>query len=62
MWEFYAEPVIGPLYTAAVNEYRNSHHEKSLELLLLANKLDPNDTNLLTPQAQAGGRAPHSKE
>ncbi len=48
LWEFYAKPVTGPLYTAAVNEYRNSHYEESLELLHRAYKIDPNDTSVLT--------------
>ena len=48
LWEFYAKPVTGPLYTAAVNEYRNGHYEKSLELLQRAYKIDPNDTSVLT--------------
>src|SRR5579859_3099036 len=48
LWEFYAKPVTGPLYTAAVNEYSNGHYEKSLELLHRAYKIDPNNTSVLT--------------
>lgn len=48
LWEFYAKPVNGPLYTAAVNEYRNGHYEKLLELLHRTYKPDPNDTSVLT--------------
>ncbi|HET7102322.1 MAG TPA: tetratricopeptide repeat protein, partial [Terriglobia bacterium] len=48
LWEFYAKPVTGPLYTAAVNEYQNGHYEKSSELLHRAYKIDPNDTSVLT--------------
>jgi len=48
LWEFYAKPVTGPLYTAAVNEYRNGQYGKSLELLHRAYKIDPNDTSVLT--------------
>jgi tetratricopeptide (TPR) repeat protein len=48
LWEFYGKPVTGPLYTAAVNEYRNGHTKNSLELLKRAYKIDPNDTSVLT--------------
>ncbi len=48
LWEFYVKPVSGPLYTAAVSEYRDGHYEKSLELLHRAYKIDPNDTSVLT--------------
>lgn len=48
LWEFYAKPVTGPLYTGAVNEYRNGHYKKSLGLLHRAYKIDPNDTSVLT--------------
>ncbi len=48
LWEFYAKPVSGPLYTAAVNEYRNNNYEKSLRLLHRAYEIDPNDTSVLT--------------
>lgn len=48
LWEFYVKPVSGPLYTAAVNEYRNGHYEKSLGLLRRAYEIDPNDTSVLT--------------
>lgn len=47
-WEFYAKPSSGPLYTAAVNEYRSGHYEKSLNLLDRAREIDPNDTSVLT--------------
>ena len=48
LWEFYGKPVSGPLYTAAVNEYRNRQYEKSLKLLQRAYAIDPNDTSVLT--------------
>lgn len=48
LWEFYAKPVTGPLYTDAVNEYLKGHYEKSLALLTRAYKIDPNDTSMLT--------------
>ncbi|HVB29500.1 MAG TPA: tetratricopeptide repeat protein [Terriglobia bacterium] len=48
LWEFYAKPVSGPLYTAAVNEYRARNYEKSLRLLSRAYEIDPNDTSVLT--------------
>ncbi len=48
LWEFYAKPVSGPLYTAAVNEYRGQHYGNSLGLLQRAYKIDPNDTSVLT--------------
>jgi tetratricopeptide (TPR) repeat protein len=48
LWEFYAKPVSGPIYTAAVNEYRNRHYEKSIRLLHRAYEFDPNNTSVLT--------------
>ena len=48
LWEFYAKPVSGPLYTAAVNEYRDRHYEQSLKLLHRAYEIDPNDSSVLT--------------
>lgn len=48
LWEFYAKPVSGPIYTAAVNEYKNHDYQKSLQLLLRAYEIDPNDTGILT--------------
>ena len=48
VWEFHMKPVSGPIYTAAVNEYKNDHYAKSLELLGRAYKIDPNDTGVLT--------------
>jgi tetratricopeptide (TPR) repeat protein len=48
LWEFYAKPVTGPIYTAAVNEYKYRNYEHSLQLLLRAYEIDPNDTGILT--------------
>lgn len=48
LWEFHAKPVSGPLYTAAVAEYRDRNYERSLSLLRRAYKIDPNDTSVLT--------------
>ena len=48
LWEFYGKPVTGPLYTAAVNEFRNGHYKSSLGLLKHAYKIDPNDASVLT--------------
>ena len=48
LWEFYAKPVSGPLYTAAVHEYRDKQYEKSLRLLHRAYQINPNDTSILT--------------
>ena len=48
LWEFYAKPVSGPLYTAAVNAYRNNNYENSLKLLHRAYEINPNDTSVLT--------------
>jgi tetratricopeptide (TPR) repeat protein len=48
LWEFYAKPVTGPLYTAAVTEYRKGDYAKSLALLRRAYAIDPNDTSVLT--------------
>src|ERR1700680_260348 len=47
-WEFYVKPITGPLYTAAVSEYKNSNYEGSLDLLHRAYRIDPNDTAILT--------------
>ncbi len=47
-WEFYVKPVSGPLYTAAVSEYKKHNYERSLELLHHAYRIDPNDTAILT--------------
>ncbi|MGD0920677.1 MAG: tetratricopeptide repeat protein [Terriglobia bacterium] len=47
VWEFWVKPVTGPLYTAAVAEYRNQNYARSLELLRRANLIDPNDTAIL---------------
>jgi tetratricopeptide (TPR) repeat protein len=48
LWEFHAKPVIGPLYTAAVNDYRNGNYEKSLRLLHRSYEIDPDNTSVLT--------------
>ncbi len=48
LWEFHIKPVSGPIYTAAVNEYKNRRYEESLELLSRAYAIDPNDTGVLT--------------
>jgi tetratricopeptide (TPR) repeat protein len=48
LWEFYVKPVSGPIYTAAVNEYKNDNYQKSLELLYQAYRIDPNNTGVLT--------------
>ena len=48
LWEFYVKPVSGPIYTAAVDEYKNHDYQKSLQLLLRAYEIDPNDTGILT--------------
>lgn len=48
VWEFYVKPVSGPLYTAAVSEYKARHYDRSLELLQAAYRIDPNDTAILT--------------
>jgi tetratricopeptide (TPR) repeat protein len=47
-WEFYVKPVSGPIYTAAVSEYKAQHYERSLELLKAAYRVNPNDTAVLT--------------
>ncbi|MBI1984187.1 MAG: tetratricopeptide repeat protein [Acidobacteria bacterium] len=47
-WEFYIKPVSGPLYTAAVAEYKNQNYNRSLDLLWKAWNVDPNDTAILT--------------
>ncbi|MCL5670956.1 MAG: tetratricopeptide repeat protein [Acidobacteria bacterium] len=48
LWEFYGKPVTGPVYTAAVNEYRNGNYKSSLDLLSRAYKIDPNNASVLT--------------
>lgn len=48
LWEFYFKPVSGPIYAAAVSEYRNHNYERSLKLLHRAYKIDPNNTSILT--------------
>lgn len=48
VWEFYAKPVTGPLYIAAVREYKAENYSRSLELLDTAYLIDPNDTTILT--------------
>ncbi len=48
LWEFQIKPVSGPLYTAAVTEYKNRNYEQSLSLLGRAYIIDPNDTAILT--------------
>ncbi len=47
-WEFWIKPVTGPIYTAAVNEYKDDNYTKSLGLLRQAYTIDPNDTAILT--------------
>jgi tetratricopeptide (TPR) repeat protein len=47
VWEFWVKPVTGPLYTAAVAEYKNQNHTRSLALLRRAHQIDPNDTAIL---------------
>jgi Tetratricopeptide repeat len=48
VWEFYVKPVSGPIYTAAVDEYKNDHYRKSLQLLYRAYTIDPNNAGVLT--------------
>ncbi len=48
VWEFFVKPVSGPLYTAAVSEYKGGNYDRSLELLWQAWNVDPNDTAILT--------------
>jgi tetratricopeptide (TPR) repeat protein len=48
LWEFYVKPVSGPLYTAAVTEYKNGNFDLSLNLLRRAYLINPNDTAILT--------------
>jgi len=48
LWEFYVKPISGPLYTAAVSEYKGQNYQRSLELLQEAYRIDPNDTAILT--------------
>lgn len=47
LWEFVVKPVSGPLYTAAVNEYRARNYKRSLELLEQAYRIDPNSAAVL---------------
>lgn len=47
-WEFHAKPVSGPLYTAAVAEYKQRDYHQSLELLLRAYAINPNHPSILT--------------
>lgn len=47
VWEFYGKPVTGPLYLAAVQEYKAANYHRSLELLDKAYLVDPNDANIL---------------
>lgn len=47
-WEFYVKPVSGPVYTAAVSEYKNKNYDRSLDLLKKAYRIDPNDTAILS--------------
>lgn len=46
-WEFYVRPLDGPLYTAAVSEYKAQRYGRSLQLLSEAYRIDPNDTAIL---------------
>lgn len=46
-WEFHLRPLSGPLYTAAVAEYKNRNYDRSLELLKKAYRIDPNDAAIL---------------
>ncbi|HUU15344.1 MAG TPA: tetratricopeptide repeat protein [Terriglobia bacterium] len=48
VWEFYVKPVSGPLYTAAVSEYKKQNYNRSIDLLWKAWNVDPNDTAVLT--------------
>ncbi|MBZ5565427.1 MAG: tetratricopeptide repeat protein [Acidobacteriia bacterium] len=48
LWEFQIKPVSGPLYTAAVTEYKGRNYQQSLNLLGQAYVIDPNDTAILT--------------
>ncbi len=48
LWEFYAKPVSGPIYSAAVSEYRSGHYRNALKLLHHAYEIDPNNTSVLT--------------
>lgn len=48
VWEFWVKPDTGPLYTAAVSEYKSKNYERSLDLLRKAYRIDPNDTAILT--------------
>ncbi len=47
VWEFEVRPQTGPLYAAAVNEYKAGNHERSLQLLNSAYDIDPNDASTL---------------
>jgi Flp pilus assembly protein TadD len=48
LWEFWIRPVSGPVYTAAVSQYKNGNYRKSLDLVDQAYLIDPNDTAILT--------------
>ena len=48
LWEFHFKPVSGPIYTAAVNEYKSRDYENSLQLLGRAYRFDPNNIGILT--------------
>lgn len=48
IWEFHLKPDTGPLYTAAVAEYKHRDYDRSLALLQKAYRFDPNDTAILT--------------
>ena len=47
VWEFWIKPVTGPLYTAAVSEYKSQNYSRSLQLLRQAYQINPNDTAIL---------------
>ncbi|MEJ2007185.1 MAG: tetratricopeptide repeat protein [Acidobacteriota bacterium] len=48
LWEFYARPATGPIFAAAVSEYRNHNYRHSLQLLDRAYQIDPNNASVLT--------------
>jgi len=47
VWEFFIKPETGPLYTAAVAEYKNQNYDRSLALLQRAYQFDNNDAAIL---------------
>jgi tetratricopeptide (TPR) repeat protein len=47
VWEFFIKPETGPLYTAAVAEYKNQNYTRSLALLQRAYEYDNNDAAVL---------------